>query len=54
MKNFFETLSNIWKIKELRDRILLTLALLAVYRLGSFIPLPGVDEMKLIGLNEAA
>ena len=49
MKNFFETLSNIW-----RDRILLTLALLAVYRLGSFIPLPGVDEMKLIGLNEAA
>lgn len=54
MKNFFETLSNIWKIKELRDRILLTLALLAVYRLGSFIPIPGVDEMKLIGLNEAA
>ena len=54
MKNFFETLSNIWKIKELRDRILLTLSLLAVYRLGSFIPLPGVDEMKLIGLNEAA
>lgn len=54
MKNFFETLANIWKIKELRERILFTLALLAVYRLGSFIPLPGVDEMKLIGLSEAA
>ncbi|MDD4819684.1 MAG: preprotein translocase subunit SecY [Flavobacteriales bacterium] len=47
MKNFFETLANIWKIKELRDRILLTLGLLAVYRLGSYIPLPGVDVVKM-------
>ena len=47
MKNFFETLANIWKIKELRDRIFLTLALLAVYRLGSYIPLPGVDVVKM-------
>ena len=54
MKNFIETLGNIWKIKELRDRILFTLGLLAVYRLGSFVPLPGVDEMKLIGLSQAA
>ena len=54
MKNFIETLGNIWKIKELRGRILFTLGLLAVYRLGSFVPLPGVDEMKLIGLSQAA
>ena len=54
MKNFIETLGNIWKIKELRGRILFTLGLLAVYRLGSFVPLPGVDEMKLIDLSQAA
>ena len=53
MKNFLETLGNIWKIKELRERILFTLGLLAVYRFGSFVPLPGVDEIKLIGLSQA-
>ena len=42
MKNFFETFKNIWSIKELRDKILFTIALLAVFRLGSFIVLPGV------------
>ena len=47
MNKFFETLQNIWKIKELRDRILFTLALLAVYRIGSFIVLPGVNAEQL-------
>lgn len=42
MKNFFETFKNIWSIKELRDKILFTIALLAVFRLGSFVVLPGV------------
>jgi preprotein translocase subunit SecY len=42
MKNFLETIKNIWKIDELRKRILFTLILLAVFRLGSFIVLPGV------------
>lgn len=42
MKKFITTIQNIWKIKELRNRILFTLALLAVYRLGSYIVLPGV------------
>ena len=44
MNKFIETLQNIWKIKELKGRILFTLALLAVYRVGSFIVLPGVNS----------
>ncbi|MEZ5057570.1 MAG: preprotein translocase subunit SecY [Saprospiraceae bacterium] len=47
MKKFFSTLQNIWKINELRDRILFTLGLIAVYRLGSHIILPGVDPVVL-------
>lgn len=42
MKKFITTLQNIWKIKELRTRILLTLGLLLVFRFGSYIVLPGV------------
>jgi preprotein translocase subunit SecY len=38
-----ETFKNIWKIEELRNRILWTVGLCAVYRLGSFIVLPGID-----------
>ena len=41
MKRFITTIKNIWKIKDLRNRILFTLLLLFVYRLGSFIVLPG-------------
>ena len=43
MNKFIETIKNIWKIDELRGRILFTLLILAVYRLGSFIVLPGVN-----------
>lgn len=42
MKRFITTIKNIWKIKELRNRILFTLAILFVYRFGSFVVLPGV------------
>ncbi len=42
MKKFITTLEHIWKIKELRNRILFTLAMIAVYRLGTYIVLPGV------------
>lgn len=42
MNNFINTLKHIWKIKDLRNRILFTLAMIAVYRLGSRIVLPGV------------
>lgn len=52
MKNFFETLSNIWKIEELKNRILLTLGLLLVYRFGCQIVLPGIDSTQLGGLTD--
>jgi preprotein translocase subunit SecY len=47
MKKLFSTLANIWKIEELRVRILYTLLILLVYRVGSFIVLPGVDPNSL-------
>lgn len=47
MKKFITTLKNIWKIEELRNRILFTLGLLLVYRIGSFVVLPGVMPAAL-------
>ena len=43
MKRFINTIRNIWKIEELRQRIVLTLLLILVYRLGTYVVLPGVD-----------
>ncbi len=43
MKQFFETLRNIFSIEDLRKRILLTIGLIFIYRLGCFVVLPGVD-----------
>ena len=43
MLKFFEILKNIWSIDELKNRILLTLFFLAIYRLGAQVVLPGVD-----------
>jgi len=51
MKRFIETLKNIWKIEELREKILLTLGLLLVYRLGSNIVLPGINPDSLTDLQ---
>ncbi|HEY1009103.1 MAG: preprotein translocase subunit SecY [Daejeonella sp.] len=47
MKKLFTTLSNIWKIEDLRARILFTLLCLLIYRIGSFIIIPGVDATAL-------
>ncbi len=47
MKNLIDTIKNIWRIEDLRNRILITLGLLLVYRIGSFIVLPGVDSARL-------
>ena len=47
MKSFFQTLKNIWTIEELRNKILFTLAMLLVYRFGSYIPLPGIDLSEI-------
>ncbi|NLN25227.1 MAG: preprotein translocase subunit SecY [Bacteroidetes bacterium] len=44
---FIETLKNVWKIKELRERIILTLGLLLVYRFGAQVVLPGIDADML-------
>jgi preprotein translocase subunit SecY len=49
MKKFITTIKNIFKIEELRKRILYTLALVAIYRLGSFIVLPGIDANAISG-----
>ncbi|MEO7649023.1 MAG: preprotein translocase subunit SecY, partial [Bryobacteraceae bacterium] len=40
---FFEAIANIFRIPDLRKRVLFTLALLAVYRLGGHIPTPGIN-----------
>lgn len=47
MKKFIETLKNIWSIEELRNKIITTLALILVYRVGTHIVLPGLDPNKL-------
>lgn len=51
MKKLFTTLSNIWKIQELKERILFTLVILLIYRFVSHVVLPGVDPLAL-GDNE--
>ncbi len=50
MKKFISTIQDIWKIEELRDKILLTLGLMVVYRLAAQVPLPGIDPTQLSGL----
>jgi preprotein translocase subunit SecY len=51
MKNFLNTLQNIWKIEDLRNRILNTLGFILIYRVGSFVVLPGLDPAKLGALQ---
>jgi preprotein translocase subunit SecY len=46
MQKFFEALANVFRIADLRGRVLFTLGLLAVYRLGAAIPIPGVDAIR--------
>jgi preprotein translocase subunit SecY len=52
MKSFIETIKNIFKIEDLRSRILYTLGILLIYRLGSFVVLPGVDPSQLAALQQ--
>ena len=54
MKKFIKTLKNIWTIEELRSKIIVTLMLILVYRLGSHIVLPGIDPNKLANLNNTS
>lgn len=48
---FIDTIKNIWKIEELKNRILVTLGLLLVYRFGAQIVLPGIDASELANLG---
>lgn len=52
MKKFFEAFANVWKIEELKNRILVTLGLLLVYRFGAHVTLPGIDATQLNNLSD--
>ena len=52
MKKLIETIKNIFKIEELRKRILFTLALILVYRFGSFVVIPGINPNALSSLAD--
>jgi preprotein translocase subunit SecY len=51
MKKFIESFINVWKIEELKNKILVTLGILLVYRFGSQVTLPGIDSTKLQSLS---
>lgn len=52
MKKIIETIKNIWRIEDLRTRILMTLLFVAIYRVGSFVVLPGIDPTALQKLQD--
>ncbi|HEY0039814.1 MAG TPA: preprotein translocase subunit SecY, partial [Flavisolibacter sp.] len=52
MKNLIKTLKNIWSIEELRSKILFTLLLLFIYRVGTHIVLPGINPEGLTRLED--
>ncbi len=54
MKNLINTLKNIWKIEDLRVRILNTLGFILIYRLGSYVVLPGVNSDALSASHSGA
>ena len=49
---FFQTIKNIFKIEDLRARLIYTLAIIALYRLGKYISLPGIDPSQLQNLRD--
>lgn len=51
MKKLIQTIRNIWKIDDLRKRIIYTLGIILIYRLGSYVVLPGVDPGMLANLQ---
>lgn len=53
MNKFITTLKNIWSIEELRNRILQTLMIIVIFRIGSYIVLPGIDPSKLQDLTSS-
>ena len=51
MTNFIKAIKDIWKIEELKNKLLLTLGLIAVYRFMAQVPLPGIDPLQLSALK---
>lgn len=51
MRKFIGTIKNIWKIEDLRNRLLTTLLFVLIYRFGSFVVLPGIDPTALTALH---
>ncbi len=51
MKQLIETIKNIWKIEDLRSRLLTTIFFVLIYRFGSFVVLPGIDPTALTALK---
>ena len=51
MRKFIQTIQNIWKIEDLRSRLLTTLLFVLIYRFGSFVVLPGIDPGALTALQ---
>ncbi len=54
MKRLIQTIKNIWKIDDLKSRILTTIGLILIYRFGSYVVLPGVDPSQLAALQSQA
>ncbi|MDO5315459.1 MAG: preprotein translocase subunit SecY [bacterium] len=54
MKRLIETIRNIFKIEELRKRILYTILIILIYRFGSFVVIPGVDPNQLSALQQSS
>ncbi len=54
MKKFIETIKNIFKIEELRKRLVYTFVLILIYRFGCFVVLPGIDASMLAGLRDSS
>jgi preprotein translocase subunit SecY len=52
MKKLIETIKNIWRIEDLRTRLLITILFIAIYRFGSFVVLPGIDSANLQALQQ--
>lgn len=52
MKKFIEVLKNCWKVEDLRQRILITILFVAIYRFGSFVVLPGINPAALGELQQ--
>ena len=52
MKKFIEALKNCWKVEDLRQRLLITILFVAIYRFGSFVVLPGINPSQLDALQK--